>query len=126
MRFLGLRPTNKEIKETMKLLDKNGNGRVDKREFKVFLKNYIKENPEAMSQEEAIRAAFKVFDKDGNGSIGKNGLMDTNFTHNILTLPENLISLPFFCGSSNYFYLNTCVCVCVCFSSSSVFQSNLK
>ncbi|XP_076082514.1 neo-calmodulin-like isoform X1 [Mytilus galloprovincialis] len=69
MRFLNLNPTKKEIADTMKLLDVNNDNKIQKDEFRKFLKNYLKENPEVMTQEESIRAAFKVFDRDGNGYI---------------------------------------------------------
>ncbi|XP_062567333.1 calmodulin-A-like isoform X1 [Saccostrea cucullata] len=69
MRFLGLNVTKADVKEAMKVLDKNGNGRVEFAEFSAFMKKELEKNQAGSDQESSIRAAFKIFDRDGNGVI---------------------------------------------------------
>lgn len=69
MRFLGLNVTKKDVDEAMKVLDKNGNKRIEYKEFSAFMKKELEKNPPGSDQESSIRAAFKIFDRDGNGSI---------------------------------------------------------
>ncbi|XP_021340897.1 calmodulin-A-like isoform X2 [Mizuhopecten yessoensis] len=69
MNFMGLSPTRKEVKAAMDNLDKNGNGKIELKEFKKFIKVEMEKNPGSMDTEASIRSAFKVFDRDGNGYI---------------------------------------------------------
>ncbi|KAJ8322144.1 hypothetical protein KUTeg_000615 [Tegillarca granosa] len=69
MRFLGMCPTEKQVKAAMKALDTDRNGRVSFKEFLEFMKKAIEEDPECLNQEPSLKSAFKVFDRDGNGFI---------------------------------------------------------
>ncbi|XP_060068153.1 neo-calmodulin-like [Ylistrum balloti] len=69
MNFMGLSPTKKEVQAAMKNLDKNGNGKIELKEFKTFIKAEMEKNPGCLDSEASIRSAFKVFDRDGNGYI---------------------------------------------------------
>ncbi|OWF56448.1 neo-calmodulin-like [Mizuhopecten yessoensis] len=65
MRSLGQNPTHDELKEIMLEADVDGNGYIDKEEFKMIIAKKVSEE----DTEEDIREAFHVFDKDGNGYI---------------------------------------------------------
>ncbi|XP_055871354.1 neo-calmodulin-like isoform X3 [Biomphalaria glabrata] len=67
---MGMEVSEEEVETLMKELDKNGNGKIEYREFKAFMQDEMRrseENPE--EQEKAIRMAFKVFDQNGDGVI---------------------------------------------------------
>ncbi|KXJ22226.1 Calmodulin [Exaiptasia diaphana] len=65
MRNLGQNPTDDEIKEMIKDVDKDGSGCIDFDEFLKLMANRTK----GVSYEDELKAAFKIFDADGNGSI---------------------------------------------------------
>ncbi|XP_033726870.1 calmodulin-A-like isoform X1 [Pecten maximus] len=69
MNFMGLSPTKKEVQAAMKNLDRNGNGKIELKEFRTFIKSEMEKNPGCLDTESSIRSAFKVFDRDGNGYI---------------------------------------------------------
>ncbi|XP_048729308.1 calmodulin-A-like isoform X2 [Ostrea edulis] len=69
MRILGLDVTRGDVLEAMKVLDKNGNGRIEYKEFSAFMKKELAKKPSEADKEASIRAAFKIFDRDGNGLI---------------------------------------------------------
>ena len=57
-----------EVKEIMKALDSDGNGHLDKDEFKQFMLKQIKlDIISAEDEMEDLRNKFKQFDLDGNG-----------------------------------------------------------
>lgn len=66
LRAIGFNPSDKEINEFVKQLDKNGSGRLEFNEFRDFYKDYKRKHKNGP---EAIENAFKLFDKNGNGYI---------------------------------------------------------
>ncbi|XP_041361540.1 neo-calmodulin-like isoform X2 [Gigantopelta aegis] len=66
IRALGFNPTEKQIKEVAKELDKDGSGTCTFEDFKQLMK----EKPPSKEDfaDEMLRA-FKIFDKDGNNFI---------------------------------------------------------
>jgi len=67
---MGMSVSQSEIANIMKDLDKNGNGKIEYREFKAFMMEEMKKSEESpQEQENAIRMAFKVFDSNGDGVI---------------------------------------------------------
>lgn len=65
LRSLGQNPTEKELKDMVKELDKDGNGIIDFDEFLAIAKKMSG----AQESEEELIQAFKVFDRDGDGFI---------------------------------------------------------
>ena len=60
--------TREEVKNIMKSLDTDGNGFIDKEEFKVFMLSQIKQDILSAEDEmEDLRIKFKEYDLDGNG-----------------------------------------------------------
>ncbi|XP_059174804.1 calmodulin-beta-like [Physella acuta] len=67
---MGMEISEEEVSTLMKELDKNGNGKIEYREFKAFMQDEIRRSEESpLEQEKAIRMAFKVFDQNGDGVI---------------------------------------------------------
>ncbi|XP_033736460.1 calmodulin-like [Pecten maximus] len=66
VRALGQTPTEKELTDMIKLIDADGNGKID---FPEFLTMMINRNQNSSTYEDEMRQAFAVFDKDGNGFI---------------------------------------------------------
>ncbi|GFO13900.1 calmodulin [Plakobranchus ocellatus] len=70
LRCMGMDVTEAEVATIMKELDKNGNGKIEYKEFKAFMQEEMKRSEESpQEQEKAIRMAFKVFDQNGDGVI---------------------------------------------------------
>ena len=65
LRSLGQNPTEKELKDMVKELDEDGNGKID---FEEFL-SIAKKMSRAKESDEELMEAFKVFDRDGDGFI---------------------------------------------------------
>ncbi|CAL1543767.1 unnamed protein product [Lymnaea stagnalis] len=67
---MGMEVSEEEVGTLMKELDKNGNGKIEYREFKAFMQDEMRRSEESpREQEKAIRMAFKVFDQNGDGVI---------------------------------------------------------
>ncbi|XP_012944996.2 neo-calmodulin, partial [Aplysia californica] len=70
LRCMGMEVSEAEVATIMKELDKNGNGKIEYREFKAFMQEEMRRSEESpQEQERAIRMAFKVFDQNGDGVI---------------------------------------------------------
>ncbi|KAK3581947.1 hypothetical protein CHS0354_007072 [Potamilus streckersoni] len=71
MRFLGMSPKQSEVDTAMRALDKNGNGRIEFKEFYTFMQAELSvvNQEDFMNKEETVRGAFQIFDRDGNGYI---------------------------------------------------------
>lgn len=67
IRAIGFNPSNREIEETLKKFDKNGDGVIDFQEFISMAKHF--EGCSRDDMEQTLRQAFRVFDRDGNGYI---------------------------------------------------------
>src|SRR3989338_3689092 len=65
LRELGQNPSQAQLNEMIKGVDKDGSGSI---EFEEFLQ-MCQQKTDANGEEEELRAAFKVFDRDGNGFI---------------------------------------------------------
>ncbi|XP_070208674.1 calmodulin-beta-like isoform X2 [Littorina saxatilis] len=69
LRCLGMNVTEQDVQSIMKELDKNGNGKIEYKEFKAFMQEEMRKAEEPAEQEKAIRMAFRVFDTNGDGFI---------------------------------------------------------
>ena len=65
---MGRKPTNEEIEEFNKRVDKDKNGRISKNEFLTVM-NEIYSAPQELVEE--VVEAFQVFDRDGSGRVSK-------------------------------------------------------
>lgn len=65
MRSLGHNPSNDDIMDMIKEVDKNGNGKIEFNEFLILMEKKLK----TFESEELIREAFDVMDHDGDGYI---------------------------------------------------------
>lgn len=65
MRRLGHNPTEAEILEMIKDIDKDGSGNISFNEFAVLMSSKMK----AVDTEEDVRDAFRVFDINGTGVL---------------------------------------------------------
>ncbi|CRJ92834.1 hypothetical protein BN1708_017034, partial [Verticillium longisporum] len=63
MKSLGLKPSLEEVKEMIKEIDTDGDGRID---FDEFLEIMAAPARPVGSTENELVAAFEVFDKDGS------------------------------------------------------------
>jgi len=63
MRNHGLNPTNEELKDMIRNVDKNSNGAID---FNEFIEMMVRKEAKV---EEDVMHAFRVFDRDGDGYI---------------------------------------------------------
>merc|ERR1712241_1118798 len=63
MRNHGLNPTEDELKDMIRNVDKNCNGAID---FNEFIEMMLRRDSKI---EEDVRHAFRVFDRDGDGLI---------------------------------------------------------
>merc|ERR1719201_1917170 len=63
MRNHGLNPTNDELKDMIRNVDKNSNGAID---FNEFIEMMVRRDAKV---EEDVMHAFRVFDRDGDGYI---------------------------------------------------------
>ncbi len=60
--------TRQEVKDIMKALDTDGNGYIDRDEFREFMVNQMKQDIVSAEDEmEDLRARFKEYDLDGSG-----------------------------------------------------------
>ncbi|RNJ55599.1 hypothetical protein D7B24_008384 [Verticillium nonalfalfae] len=71
MKSLGLKPSLEEVKEMIKEIDTDGDGRID---FDEFLEIMAAPARPVGSTENELVAAFEVFDKDGSGSVSSSEL----------------------------------------------------
>ncbi|KAK7502857.1 hypothetical protein BaRGS_00005806, partial [Batillaria attramentaria] len=69
LRCLGMDVTEDDVKTIIKELDKNGNGKIEYKEFKAFMQEEMRKSEEPAEQERAVRMAFRVFDQNGDGFI---------------------------------------------------------
>lgn len=57
-----------EVKEIMRILDTDNNGKIDKEEFRKFMIDQVKKDIISAEDEmEDLRAKFKSYDLDGSG-----------------------------------------------------------
>jgi len=63
MRNHGLNPSNDELKDMIRNVDKNSNGAID---FNEFIEMMVRKDAKV---EEDVMHAFRVFDRDGDGYI---------------------------------------------------------
>lgn len=70
MRQLGQNPTEAEILEMIKQVDKDRSGTINFSEFAVLMEEKMK----TVDTEEDVRDAFRVFDVNGNGQISAHEL----------------------------------------------------
>lgn len=71
MRQLGQNPTEAEILEMIKEVDKNNSGTITFEEFTMLMSGKMKN----VDTEDDIRDAFRVFDVNGNGFISAQELL---------------------------------------------------
>ncbi|XP_071803208.1 neo-calmodulin-like [Asterias amurensis] len=71
LKKLGRDPTELQLTELMKQVDKDANGFIDKNEF------YQMMEAQKGKEKQNMQEAFKKFDKDGNGYISKSELKET-------------------------------------------------
>ena len=64
MRSLGQNPTDEEVKEMIKEVDLNSDGKIELDEFITLM---CRNSPDTQTEDEVINA-FRVFDKEGNGA----------------------------------------------------------
>lgn len=81
MRALGQNPTEAEIQDMIKDVDKDNSGSI---EFKEFLELMQKKMTDTDTEDE-IKEAFRVFDRDGDGIISS-----AELRHVMTTLGEKL------------------------------------
>ncbi|GFR41102.1 hypothetical protein Agub_g1747 [Astrephomene gubernaculifera] len=65
MRSLGQNPTQADLEQMIREVDKDGSGTVEFQEFVLLMQR----QQAVPDQEESLREAFKMFDRDGNGKI---------------------------------------------------------
>jgi Ca2+-binding EF-hand superfamily protein len=63
--FIGASPTEAEIQEMIKEVDRDGTGKVEFPDFLALMARKIKD----VETEDDVNDAFRVFDKDGQGLI---------------------------------------------------------
>ena len=66
MRTHGFNPSEEDLKDMIKNVDKNAKGAID---FNEFIEMMIKTGMGSTSNDEDAAHAFKVFDRDGDGLI---------------------------------------------------------
>ncbi|ESP03377.1 hypothetical protein LOTGIDRAFT_137402, partial [Lottia gigantea] len=69
LKCMGMQMSDEEIGMYMEELDKEGNGRIEYREFHSFMQEELKKAEDPAHREQAVRSAFKVFDKESDGLI---------------------------------------------------------
>lgn len=75
LRCMGMEVTDIEVSNIMKALDRNGNGKIEYREFKSFIQEEMRRVEECpREQKKAIRLAFRVFDLNEDGFINASEL----------------------------------------------------
>ena len=65
MKALGVFLKKEEVRETMRKVDKDGSGAIDKDEFRALMAEQI----EMRDQEKELKKVFRIFDDDDNGLI---------------------------------------------------------
>lgn len=70
MRSLGQRPSEKELKNMVHMVDKDGNGTIEFDEFLSMMSIKLRDS----DSETELREAFRVFDNDGDGFISPDEL----------------------------------------------------
>ena len=68
MRNHGLHPTDEELRDMIRNVDKNSNGAID---FNEFIEMMLRRDSKI---EEDVAHAFRVFDRDGDGLISEEEL----------------------------------------------------
>ncbi|BFZ11046.1 hypothetical protein BsWGS_14085 [Bradybaena similaris] len=75
LRCMGMEVTDVEVSNIMRALDRNGNGKIEFREFKSFIQDEMRRLEESpREQKKAVRLAFRVFDYNEDGFIDANEL----------------------------------------------------
>ena len=70
--FLGVKPQEKDVKEILKQVDKDGKGNIGFTEFLELMHDKMDDyDPESQMME-----TFRIFDKDGTGFVSKNDLKE--------------------------------------------------
>ncbi|KAK6167968.1 hypothetical protein SNE40_021884 [Patella caerulea] len=70
LKCMGIEMPDQDIHMYMEELDKEGNGRIEYREFHTFMQEELKKVEDPEHQEQTVRSAFRVFDKQSEGLIG--------------------------------------------------------
>ncbi len=65
LRLFGQKPTDNQVEDMIKEVDKDGSGSIEFPEFSVLMGKHVKEK----DTEVELKAAFNYFDLDGNGFI---------------------------------------------------------
>ncbi|XP_071109359.1 uncharacterized protein [Haliotis cracherodii] len=71
LRSLNFNPSEKLVCEAAKRLDKDGNGKCDFEDFRVFMKETKECMPSKEEFLDVMLRAFKTFDRDGNKFIDR-------------------------------------------------------
>ena len=83
--FLGVKPQEKDVKEILKQVDKDGKGNIGFTEFLELMHDKMDDyDPESQMME-----TFRIFDKDGTGFVSKQDLKEVmHFLGEDLTADE--------------------------------------
>ena len=71
MAKLGEVPTDEELGDMIRALDKNGDGEIDFEEFLAMMKHRAEERAN-QDPEQELRNVFNLFDADSSGFIDRN------------------------------------------------------
>jgi Ca2+-binding EF-hand superfamily protein len=80
---LGQNPTDEEVEDMIREVDKDGSGSIEFNEFLTMMAKRMSE----ITPEEELLEAFRVFDKDGSGTISVDELREVmkNLGENLTT-----------------------------------------
>ncbi|KAL4218283.1 hypothetical protein ACF0H5_023019 [Mactra antiquata] len=66
--------SDEEIKQAMSDIDKNGNGKIEYKEFRSYMLKQLRKSTTKEEVNDQIHQAFKLFDIDQNGYVDRNEL----------------------------------------------------